>query len=309
MRGLSTWSAIEQLARAIGRKPRDFGYAGMKDARAVTRQWLSIEHVEPEVLRNVDVRGLSVLHATRHGNKLRLGHLSGNRFRLVLRGFDHAEAERLRGALRELEANGLANYFGAQRFGRDGDGHELGKLLLQGSDDYAPRALGVTRSSRRRVPKELVRLHLSALQSHVFNRVLTRRLDEGLGIARVCTGDVAWIHDRGASFVVRGDEEDLDARSEAFALSPSGPLPGPRMLTGSGEPGRIEREVLAEEGLELDSFRAAGSKVARGARRPLRIPVRDVELEVGESGEMELMFSLPKGSYATTLVGELRKRL
>ena len=81
------------------------------------------------------------------------------------------------------------------------------------------------------------------------------------------------------------------------------------MLTGSGEPGRIEREVLAEEGLELDSFRAAGSKVARGARRPLRIPVRDVELEVGESGEMELMFSLPKGSYATTLVGDLRKRL
>ncbi len=93
--GLTTFDAVHQLSRALNVHPRDIGYAGMKDARAVTRQTLSIFGTTEDALRAVQIPNLSVLWATRHDNKLRLGHLSANRFALKIRNVQPTDVVKL----------------------------------------------------------------------------------------------------------------------------------------------------------------------------------------------------------------------
>lgn len=142
-RGLTTRDALRRLARALGRSERDFGYAGLKDARAVTRQRVSIEHADPAQLEGFAEEGLRVLAVERHGNKLKPGHLRGNRFEILLRGADPAELERARRSLARLAAHGVPNAFGPQRFGRAANAHRLGRALLLGdAEEFARLWLG-----------------------------------------------------------------------------------------------------------------------------------------------------------------------
>src|SRR5690242_15079779 len=83
-RGLTTMDAVKRLARALDTDARDIGYAGLKDRNAVTRQWISVPRVEPERVLAIAEPDLRVLAAKRHGNKLRTGHLRGNRFEVVV---------------------------------------------------------------------------------------------------------------------------------------------------------------------------------------------------------------------------------
>jgi tRNA pseudouridine13 synthase len=138
-RGLSTVQAVHRVARALGVAERGVGTAGRKDARAVTRQTLSVEHVAPEDVLALEVEGVRVLDARRHGKKLRVGHLAGNRFRIVLRESDPARAADARAMLARLEERGLPNAFGPQRFGNRGDSWLVGGALLAGDADRAVR--------------------------------------------------------------------------------------------------------------------------------------------------------------------------
>lgn len=136
-RGLSTLQAVHDVARALGVRRIDVGYAGLKDARAVTRQWMSIEHVEPERVRAVEVPRIRILEVTRHTNKLRLGHLRGNLFSIKVRRTRVDRLEGLREALAVLAARGVPNYFGPQRFGARGDSWEVGRAIVRGRLDEA----------------------------------------------------------------------------------------------------------------------------------------------------------------------------
>lgn len=141
-RELTTLEVVARLARALKRKRREFGYAGLKDKWARTRQWISIEHVALDQAELLESEGLRVLRAERHGNKLRLGHLEGNRFRITLRGLDLSECDRLRACVSELEREGLPNAFGEQRFGRFGNGARLGAALLrEDAEEYIAELL------------------------------------------------------------------------------------------------------------------------------------------------------------------------
>lgn len=133
--GLATMQAVQQIARTLGRPPYDIGYAGLKDADAVTRQWLSVEHVDPERVRSLEVARIGVLEVGRHGNKLRLGHLAGNCFRIKLRDVDAGRVGQVRAMMDVLTRRGVPNYFGAQRFGARGDTWMIGRAFLRG--DYA----------------------------------------------------------------------------------------------------------------------------------------------------------------------------
>ena len=121
--GLDTDRAAAELARACGVGVRAVGYAGRKDRHAVTRQWFSVQGGDEAELAKLapDPGGgqIEVLRAARHRNKLRIGHLLGNRFRLALElepGADGPLAERLA----RIEHEGLTNRFGSQRFGHRG---------------------------------------------------------------------------------------------------------------------------------------------------------------------------------------------
>ncbi len=131
--GISTREAIRRLAQHLGISESAVGCAGLKDARAVTRQTLSLEHVPPARLEGLELPGLRVLSVKRHRNKLRPGHLAGNRFEVRVRGVGPAAAESTAAVLRVILARGLPNGFGPQRFGTRGDTHLVGLSLLRPS--------------------------------------------------------------------------------------------------------------------------------------------------------------------------------
>src|SRR5688572_30736973 len=133
--GLTTFDAVHRIADALRVHPNDVGYAGMKDARAVTRQVLSVWGTTEEAVIGLKVPGLQVLWAARHGNKLRLGHLAGNRFAIKVRDVTPTDVVKLREPLAALQARGMPNYFGEQRFGRRGDNDVLGAALVRGDDE------------------------------------------------------------------------------------------------------------------------------------------------------------------------------
>jgi tRNA pseudouridine13 synthase len=132
--GLTTFEAISRLAKALNVPNACIGYAGMKDARAITRQVLSIQGATPQRLMALGLPDVKVLWAARHGNKLRLGHLKGNRFAIKIRGVEPTDVLKLRPAVAELAKRGMPNYFGEQRFGRRGDNDRLGAALVRGDD-------------------------------------------------------------------------------------------------------------------------------------------------------------------------------
>ena len=130
-RGMTTLEALRKIARALRVPERDLGYAGMKDAVGVTRQTVSIPRVTPEQVLGLELPGVRVLSATPHRNKLRLGHLAGNRFRIRVRGVGSDALEAAGAMLDLLGRRGVPNFFGAQRYGLQGNSHLVGRALLQ----------------------------------------------------------------------------------------------------------------------------------------------------------------------------------
>jgi tRNA pseudouridine13 synthase len=130
--GITTLEAIRRLSRALGVQERDIGYAGMKDAGGVTRQTVSIPRVSPDVMLNSNVPCMKILSAVRHGNKLKLGHLAGNRFRIRVCNPVENALERANAILAVLAKRGVPNYFGPQRYGAQGNYPAVGRALLLG---------------------------------------------------------------------------------------------------------------------------------------------------------------------------------
>jgi tRNA pseudouridine13 synthase len=355
--GITTFEAIDRIARKLDVSPRGIGYAGMKDANAVTRQTLSILGTTPEAVMGLKLDDISILWAIRHGNKLRLGHLKGNRFAIRLRDVAPTDVVKLGPALKTIQERGLPNFFGEQRFGRRGDNHLLGAALIRSDPkgllshllgnpkpnvedsqtagarkafdrgDFKlamklwPRKSGMERRVLARfiktgkagpalkaVDHRLTRLWVSAVQSWMFNQVLSQRLEANT-FDHVLAGDLAFKHDNGACFLVE-DAAAEQPRCQAFEISPTGPLVGYRMSLPTGEPLKIEEAVMAEAQLHPKDFKVESRDKVKGARRPLRVKPEDVELAGGVDDHgtfITVAFTLPAGSFATVLMRELIK--
>lgn len=296
-RGLTTRFAAAQIAKALGIAERDIGIAGMKDRHAVTRQWLSLPPpVTPEAASALALDGITVLEAVRHGHKLRTGHVRRNRFVLRVRGAAPGSAERARAILDALaRAPGAPNWYGEQRFGRDGDNAAKGRELLA--------------AGKRSRDKKLDRLFVSALQSELFNAWLAARMADGLYRA-VLAGDVC--HKKGGGMFTSDDPATDGARLVAGELVVTGPMFGDKMRRPTEGSIAAEREaaVLAAAGLTADSF-APVRALAEGTRRDAAIEVADGRVTAGDpaaDGETyEVAFALPGGAYATAVMREVMK--
>jgi tRNA pseudouridine13 synthase len=135
--GLSTDQAVRDIARALNLPRHDIGFAGLKDARAVTRQWMSVEHVDAERIAGLQIPRLRVLETSHHRNKLRLGHLRGNAFTIKVRQTQPERLAELQDALAKLTRLGVPNYFGEQRFGYRGDTWKIGGAIVADQIDEA----------------------------------------------------------------------------------------------------------------------------------------------------------------------------
>jgi tRNA pseudouridine13 synthase len=132
-RGMTTLDLMHRLARALNLKERDMGYAGLKDARALTRQTLSLPGVRPEQLEGLELPGTRIISAQYHRNKLRPGHLAGNRFRIRIRQVGEQALDRARNIVHVLEQVGVPNLFGSQRYGLLNNSHLIGRAVLEGN--------------------------------------------------------------------------------------------------------------------------------------------------------------------------------
>lgn len=286
--GRTTRELALGLARICGVRERDIGYAGLKDKYAVATQTFSVAWRGDE--RELGVRvaqelEVELVSAARHGNKLRRGHLLGNRFTLVVRGVEPGSLERARAILERLERDGLPNFFGVQRLGERGEKARAGERHLEqgGRPTFASR------------------FALSAYQSELFHRWLLERLARGW-YGRALAGDVAKRRIDGALFDVT-DENAERERAARGELSSTGPIFGASMRAARGEPGELEQLVLRESGATLDDF--ARSRL-EGSRRVERIFIEDASAREHAEG-LCVSFRLPKGSYATVVARELTR--
>ncbi len=289
--GRATREVADNLARLAGVAPAAVGYAGLKDKHAVATQTFSI-HLPPdgpeELARRVEAElGYTVSFASRHANKLRKGHLLGNRFAVLISGAGPAALERARAVAAALADRGLPNFFGEQRFGAQGDNAARGREMLLGG-----------RGPRQRFMRELL---LSAWQSQAFNHWLAARMAAG-DFARLMDGDLAKKLDTGGMFPVE-DAAAEQPRLDAWEITYTGPIFGAKMRPAQGPAGEIEASLLAAEGVDARALKKARLP---GSRRPARLPLRGVEIEPEGDG-LWLRFLLPKGSYATTVLREVIK--
>jgi tRNA pseudouridine13 synthase len=291
-RGMNTGFVAGAIARWAGVAELAVGFAGQKDRHAVTVQRFSVQlpgREAPE-LALLEQDGLRVLAQARHRRKLARGALAGNRFVLVLREV-RGDREAIEARLRQIAARGVPNAFGEQRFGHGGG--NVGKALAMFAQ--GPRG--------RRMGREQRSMLLSAARSALFNRVLAARVADG-SWERGLEGEV-WMLDGSRS--VFGPEpwgESLAQRLAAFDIHPSGPLWGRGSLRSADACRALELAALEDETSRMlrDGLERAGLEQER---RALRVRPQAMAWNWPEGDSLIVSFSLPPGSYATAVLGQL----
>ena len=303
---LSTWDAVQIISDTIGCKSRDIGYAGLKDKNAMTIQCISMPKTFEEKIRNFDHPQIKFLKIEYHNNKVKVGHLKGNRFFIRLKRVLERDYLKLQNILDLIEKYGMPNYFGVQRFGIDGDNYLKGKQICDGT-------LKVTNS-------KLSQMYLNAYQSISFNEWLSKRIElsklieafepkeitdrVGIDVAtlkelkaqkhpfKVLEGDVMEHYPYGKIFYA----EDVDSEAEKFFLKdrvPTGLLAGKKAKLAIGLAKKFEEEFDKKT-------------IVDGTRRYAWVFPSEIKSKYDdEKNHFEVEFVLPKGSYATELIREL----
>jgi tRNA pseudouridine13 synthase len=289
-RGMAPEYFARHIAQRLGIPPGAVGTAGLKDRHAVTRQWVSVPRDAEGRVGQLDGDGMRVLKTGLHANKLKPGHLRGNRFRILVRDPDASKTESVAAILERIRSDGLPNYYGPQRFGHGGGTLDLGWQCL-------------ARKAPRRIRPFLFRFALSAVQSLLFNDVLARRMRDGF-YRIVLAGDVMAKWPVGGLFVAT-DRAAEQARFDAKQTVTAGPIFGKKTFPAAEIAAEREAAVLQDNGLSPRSFDGFG-KLMLGTRRHNMVYLDDLAATWEQEG-LRLSFTLPAGSYATVLLREVMK--
>ena len=280
---LTTWDMIAAFAEFLNLPAEKIGYAGLKDKHATTTQYISIEAKYEKALKKFKHPQIKVLSATRHTHSIRMGDLAGNRFSINLFGVSQIEAGQIEKLARKSAKNGLPNYFGYQRFGRDEDSIEQAKAMIAG-DLYINDA-------------KLKKFLISIYQSQFFNdwlkeRVLLSRESNG-GKFMLLEGDV-YLSDEEKLFTPKNiPQKDFDAHK----VVPTGLLPGRDVYRARATAREIEAkyddEFLYEKGL----------------RRAALIFPKEITFDYKNHFDvLNVAFTLPKGAYATVFLENIANK-
>jgi tRNA pseudouridine13 synthase len=288
-RDLSGPFLVRELGRLLGIDSSEIGMAGYKDRKAVTRQWISLPKSAEKGLGSMELPGLKILETSRHSNKLRPGHLHGNKFEVFLRTNEGERLqERVKVILARLKEQGLWNFYGEQRFGKNRETLRTGLDLIKGS--------------RVKVPNFLRRLAISAVQSALFNEVLRYRIQNGLH-RKVIAGDVLSLLPQEKRCLTRDIQEDQQ-RLDAGGLAITGPIAGWKVYPEPKEEAmKLEEAIFARFSVPENVWKQQG-KLAMGSRRVLVYSCPDIEFRLAEGG-IWFSFELGAGAYATELLREI----
>ncbi len=307
---MSTWKLITVLAKATGLAERDIGYAGLKDKNATTIQYISIpKQYEKELNKNLTTEKIEILERTYNKAPIKVGHLKGNSFSIVLHNIDGKDAKFFTTTAKKMQKEGIPNYYGYQRFGEDSRSYLQGKEIAH---------------SGKRLKGSKEKLLVSAYQSHLYNKWLGQRvklstiiasnnaehaakkLDYPLELVKVLAkqphlfklflGDVIMPYPYGKLNYVK----DMQQSAELFhqkKISPTGLLCGANVERAKSDAYHLEEPY---DDTELNAL--------KGDRRFAWIWPKDVETVYNpDSKKLTVEFYLPKGSYATTFLEEVGK--
>ena len=274
----------EQLAKFAGISARNMSYAGLKDRKAVTEQWFSLQmpgQPTPD-FNQFSLEGVEILDVTRHQRKIRIGSLQGNHFEILLRNAE--ETDELKVRLDFLAKNGFPNYFTEQRFGRDGN--NLTQALR-----WANGEIKVKDRNKRS-------FYLSAARSEMFNLIVSKRMELNLA-QQILVGDVLQLNGSHSWFEV-DESEDLAQLQQRLAQQDV-LLTAP--LIGEEEKSAVdfEHEIFAQHQALFALMRQERMKAAR---RPILMHPQHFQWQFEPNG-LRLQFDLLAGSYATALIREL----
>lgn len=285
-RGDNTDYVAKQLAKHAGVGNKAVTYSGLKDRHAVTRQWFCV-HLPGKARydwSSVDGGSWKILRAGRHRQKLRHGSHRSNRFTLRLTDIS-GDVDTLNTRLAVLH-KGVPNYFGEQRFGRDGDNVEQ-FLSWQGG------ALKPGRFERG--------IYISAARSWLFNELLAERIRLG-NWSRAVPGDVFSLRDSGSVFTADIDDTILE-RIEQGDIHPSGPVFGKLgKIAAAGAVAELEESLFDRH---VDICAGLTGQGLKMERRALRVLPQSLSWQWSDDNCLVLSFSLPKGCFATAVVREL----
>lgn len=274
----------EQLAKFAGISARNMSYAGLKDRKAVTEQWFSLQMPGQQTpdFSQFSLEGVEILDVTRHQRKIRIGSLQGNHFEILLRNAE--ETDELKVRLDFLAKNGFPNYFTEQRFGRDGN--NLTQALR-----WANGEINVKDRNKRS-------FYLSAARSEMFNLIVSKRMELNLA-QQILVGDVLQLNGSHSWFVV-DESEDLAQLQQRLAQQDvllTAPLIGEEEKSAVN----FENEIFAQHQALFALMRQERMKAAR---RPILMQPQQFQWQFEPNG-LRLQFALPAGSYATALIREL----
>ncbi len=286
-RDANTMWVAKQIAKHANIHPRDVGFAGLKDRRAVTEQAFTVP-VRSAVAEWVGVsgEGFEVVQAQRHRRKLKRGALRGNDFEILVRDAEF-DAVALQDRLTAIERLGVPNYFGPQRFGREGANLARARRWFSGEIELSDRwERGFA---------------LSAARAALFNAVVSRRVVLG-NWDRILDGDVANLQGSNSIFAVEQATGEIEERCRELDIHPTGPLWGRGELATRGSIAALEQEVAASEPVLANGLERAGLEQER---RALRLKIENLAYERTDDGALRLRFRLGRGAFATTVLHEL----
>jgi tRNA pseudouridine13 synthase len=305
------WLA-QQLAQFCEVKKMAVAYAGLKDRHAVTSQWFSIhlpglptpDWHEFETRFNHRAatetgprESIRILHSVRHNRKLQRGALKSNTFNITLRELSDTGDSAfgmLEQRCAQIAAHGVPNYFGAQRFGRNGSNLEQAAKLFA--------------RPRSRLSRHKRSLYLSAARSWLFNCILSERVGRQVWNTRI-SGDVFMLNGRSACFRDAADDDDrhaiaqrpIDQRLLRHEIHPTA------VLWGKGDP-MVTAEAASLEAGIIDRYPDFRDGLLRAGvqlqRRACRVIPEDMHWQ-RERDNFMVAFRLPAGSYATGVLAEI----
>ncbi|MCL1123986.1 tRNA pseudouridine(13) synthase TruD [Shewanella surugensis] len=282
--GLNTADVAKILSGFAHVHPKEVTYAGQKDKHAITEQWFGVRIPGKETpdWASLDNDQLTILSSSRHGKKLRVGALAGNRFTLTLRNI--TDMDDVLSRLTQIKETGVPNYFGEQRFGHDG------KNLIFGRQMFAGRKVK-DRNKRG--------MYLSAVRSYLFNLVVSARLAE-YGLTPL-KGDSVMLAGSKSYFVAEEWDLSLQNRLAEKDIQLSAPLWGRGLPLAQTDAAAFEASVLSSLEDDRDGLEHAG---LNQERRMMLLEPQHISHEINDD-VLVLKFALPAGCFATSVLREL----